>query len=136
MSYILSGPLQSTIFTTLGNDAGLTRLVGSAIFDQAPSGVIAGDYVSLGEETVKDASDLACNGAVHDFVVTVVSQQPGFKTAKDIAGAVCNVLIDASPAMTRGHIVSLNFVSARAVRTKGDARRRIDLRFRARVDDS
>ena len=136
MSYALSGPLQSAVYSALVSDASITGLVGDAVFDQAPSGVIPGAYISLGEETVRDASDQVCAGAVHEFLVTVVSDDPGFKPAKDIAGAVCDVLIGANLTMTRGRLVSLNFISARAVRTKRDARRRVDLRFRARVDDS
>ena len=136
MSYALSGPLQEAVYAALSTDADITALVGASVFDQAPGGEIPGSYISLGEESVKDASDQVCAGAIHELLVTVVTDEPGFKTAKQVAGVVCDVLIDADLPMSRGQIVSLSFVNARAVRTKRDSRRRIDLRFRVRVDDN
>lgn len=135
MSYAISAPLQAAIYSALQGDIALNALVGSAVFDQAPAGAIDGTYISLGEEVARDASDCSGVGAVHDFTVTVVTDEAGFVRAKEVAGAVCDVLIDAELPLDRGSLVGLNFVSARAQRTKADHRRRIDLRFRARVED-
>ena len=135
MSFAASGPLQEAVFSRLSGDAALTALVGSSVFDQAPAGAIAGTYVSLGEEVVRDASDKSAAGAIHEFVVSVVSDEPGFKSAKAAAGAVSDALDDADLALSRGDLVCLDFLSARVRRTRNDARRRIDLRFRARIDD-
>ena len=136
MSYALSAALQEAVYGALSSDPALSALVGSAVFDQAPTGALPGTYVSLGEEVVRDASDLSCPGAVHEFVVTVATDVPGFKEAKAAAAAVSDALVGAQLTLARGRLVSLTFVSARAGRSRNDARRRIDLRFRARVDDS
>ena len=135
MTYALSGPLQTAIFSVLAGKTDLTNFVGDSIFDHAPSGQIPGTYLSIGEESVKDASDLTCPGAIHEFVVTVVSDEPGFSTAKIVAGHVSEALANSNPPMSRGRIVSINFMRARAQRTRADARRRIDLRFRIRTED-
>jgi len=46
-----------------------------------------------------------------------------------------DALIDAPLTLSRGHLVSLGFDRATAARTNNDTGRRIDLRFRARVED-
>ncbi|MFV2038478.1 MAG: DUF3168 domain-containing protein [Paracoccaceae bacterium] len=136
MSYGVSAALQAAVFQQLQGDAALAALVGSDIFDAAPPGAVPDIYVSLGPEDVRDASDKTGVGASHEFVVSVVSQAAGFRSAKDAAAAVSDALVGAALTLTRGQLVSLNFVRARAKRVQDADVRRIDLRFRARVQDN
>ena len=73
-------------------------------------------------------------GAEHDLAVAVVSEAQGFAAAKAAAAAVCDALLDADLALGRGRLVLLRFLRAQASRPAGGARR-IDLTFRARVED-
>lgn len=135
MSYALSAVLQRTVFDALSADPGVTGAVGSAIYDALPSGALPRQYVSLGPESVRAADDKTGSGAIHTFVVSVVTDTPGFSAAKVTAGAVCDVLHDADLAMARGRLVSLRFMRARAGKIDKGTGRKIDLTFRARVED-
>lgn len=136
MSYGVSAALQSAVFQALSNDVTLTALVGGAIYDAAPSGTVPSLYVSLGPEDVTDASDQSGHGARHEFIVSVVSDTAGFLTAKDVAAAISDVLVDADLTLTRGTLVGLYFVSAKARRVQDSDVRRVDIRFMARVEDN
>ncbi|MCP3969412.1 MAG: DUF3168 domain-containing protein [Rhodobacteraceae bacterium] len=136
MSYAMASALQAAVFTHLDADTTLEILVGSAIFDVAPSGGLPGLYVMLGPETVRDRSDGTGAGAEHEFVISVVSDADGFHTAKTVAAAVSDALVDAHLSLTRGRLVGLNFRSAQAMRVAKGTQRQIDLRFRARVEDN
>ena len=136
MSYTMASALQSAVFGHLDADANLTALVGSAIYDVPPPGGLPGLYVMLGPEDVRDRSDLSGHGAVHDFVISVVSDADGFQTAKLVAAAVSDALVDAPLVLSRGCLISLNFLRARAQRVAKGTQRQIDLRFRARVEDN
>ena len=135
MSYGVSSALQGAVYQRLQADAALAALVGGDIFDAAPPGVVPTIYVSLGPEDVRDRSDKTGRGADHDFTVSVVTTAAGFQSAKDAAAAVSDALVDAPLVLSRGSLVSLNFVRARAKRVQDADVRRIDLRFRARVED-
>ena len=65
----------------------LGALVGGAIYD-APLGLAPEqtDYVTLGEETVRDNGTKTSAGAIHDFTVTVHSGRDGFDGAKRMRG--------------------------------------------------
>lgn len=136
MSYGVSAALQTAVYQALVNDMTLTGLVGSAIYDAAPSGTIPSLYVSLGPEDVTDASDKSGHGARHVFTVSVVSDSAGFLTAKQVAASISDVLTDADLTLTRGRLVGLWFLSAKARRVQDSDVRRIDLKFRARVEDN
>lgn len=136
MSYAMSGALQAAVYGALVADAELGALVGSAIYDAIPAGTLPGLYVSLGPEKVRAAGDGDSAGAAHRFVVSVMTDVPGFAQAKAAAGAVCDVLHDAPLSLARGRLVSLQFVEARAAKIDNASGRRIDLTFRARVEDS
>ena len=136
MSYGVSAALQQAVFQRVQGDAVLTGLVGGDIFDAAPTGTVPTTYVSLGPEDVSDASDKTGAGAVHEFTVSVVTEASGFRNAKDVAAAVSDALIDAPLMLTRGALISLGFLKARAKRVQDGDVRRIDLRFRARVEDN
>ncbi len=135
MSYAVSGALQAAVFAALSADAALAAIVGSAIYDAVPAGIVPSLYVRLGTETVRDASDASGAGATHFLTVSVITTSPGFATAKAAAGAVSDVLQDADLTLARGRLVSLRFERAVARRIDAASARQIDLRFRARVQD-
>lgn len=136
MSYANSVALQTATYLALAGDPTLQSLVGSAVYDAIPSGTPPDLYVSLGPETVQDASDKTGHGAWHRFSVTVTSTAPGFVSAKAVGVAICDVLVDAELPLSRGRLVALNFDRAAASRTDGGNGRQIELRFRARVEDN
>ena len=136
MSYGVSAALQAAVYQQLSANSDVVALSGGAIYDAVPAGAVPQTYVTLGPEDVREASDRSGGGAVHRFTVSVVSEVAGFGAAKTLAGAVCDALENASPALDRGRLVGLWFERARARRTgTGGAIRQIDLRFRARVED-
>ncbi|MGR3377156.1 DUF3168 domain-containing protein [Salipiger abyssi] len=134
MSYAMSAALQGAVYQQLSGDGALSALVGSDIYDALPAGTLPGLYVLLGSETAKDASDQSGDGAWHDLTVAVVTDAAGFQMAKTVAAAACDALNDAGLALDRGRLVSLRFLKARAKRESGGLRR-IDMTFRARVED-
>lgn len=135
MSYAVSGALQAAVFTALTQDAALSAIVGSGIYDAVPAGNVPDIYVRLGSETVRDASDISGAGAVHYMTVSVITTSPGFAMAKAAATAVSDALQDAKLELSRGRLVSLRFDRATARRIDAASARQIDLRFRARVQD-
>ncbi len=135
MSYAVSASLQAAVYQALTADQILSGLVGGAVFDAIPAGDVPSLYVSLGPEDVRDASDKTGQGAVHLFTVSVVTDASGFQQAKETAAAVCDCLIGAELALSRGSLISLAFEKARARRAEDADLRRIDLNFRARVAD-
>ena len=135
MSYATSAALQTAVYQHLVNDPILATQIGTAIFDHAPSGPVPSTYVSLGPEDARDASDVSAQGAVHDFTVSVVTESDGFGGAKSVAAAVSDALVDAPLVLSRGTLVALRFLTARARRVGNGGIRQIDLKFRARVDD-
>ncbi len=136
MSYAISGALQEAVFGALTADTGLGGLVGSAIYDAIPAGSLPALYVSLGPETVKAQDDVSGQGAEHRFTISVVTEAPGFAQAKAVAGAVCDALHEAPLTLSRGRLVSLRFQQASAAKIDNATGRKIDLIFRARVEDS
>lgn len=136
MSYGVSAALQAGVYQSLLADSALVSLVGTAIRDQMPAGPVSGTYVSLGPEDVRDFSDQTHRGAEHRFSISVVSDEPGFQTAKVVAGRIADILVDSAPVLARGRVVSLSFLSARARRVRAGQTRRIDLSFRAIVEDT
>ncbi|MBV7410169.1 DUF3168 domain-containing protein [Maritimibacter sp. DP1N21-5] len=136
MSYGTALALQQAIYQRLTANATLTVLVGAAIFDAVPPGVTTGTYVALGSEDVREAGDATGQGALHEVTISVVSDASGFATAKEVAVAVSDALEHAPLILARGHLISLTFHRARARRVQDADMRRIDLKFRARVQDS
>ena len=134
MSYAASSALQAAVFQHLAADAGVTALVGAAIYDSVPPGPLPALYVSLGPEDVRDRSDKTGGGAEHDLAVSVVTDAAGFQAAKDLAAAISDALIGAPLVLARGRLVDLWFLKAAARRVGAADQRRIDLWFRARVE--
>lgn len=136
MSYGASAALQTAVFQHLLADPEVSAIVGTDIFDAAPSGTIPPVFVSLGPEEVMARNDKTGTGALHRFTVSVVSDGAGFQSAKTLAGAVSDALHDAAPELSRGRLVRMQFLRARAKRIGDGTRRRIDLVFEARVEDA
>lgn len=134
MSYAIGAALQAAVYQRLRGASALDALVGDAIYDAAPPGAVTGTYVSIGPEDVVDASDMTGDGALHDFVVSVVTDEAGFQAAKAVAAAVSDALVDATLILARGRLVGLWFVKAKARRVGTASTRRIDVTFRARVE--
>ncbi len=135
MSYAVAAALQQAIYRRLADDDGVAALVGNAVFDAVPAGLVPPLYVSLGPEEVRDSSDKTGGGATHDFTVSVVTDQAGFHGAKEVAGAVSDAILRGGFELERGRLVFLHFLRAKAGRRRDATQRRIDLRFRARVED-
>ncbi|GAB4283448.1 MAG: DUF3168 domain-containing protein [Roseovarius sp.] len=136
MSYGMAAALQEAVYQRLAGDAALAALVGDAIFDAPPPGPVPHIYVALGPEEVRARADGSGQGAWHRFTVSVIATRAGFQAAKEVAGAVSDALIDAPLALSRGQLVGLQFERAQARREGRGDRRRIDLRFRARVAET
>ncbi|WP_128253814.1 DUF3168 domain-containing protein [Falsirhodobacter deserti] len=128
MSYATAAALQAALHG---------RLIGALdvpVYDSAADG-LGGTWVLIGPEDVRDRSDKTGAGAEHRVVLSVVSDAEGFQRAKTVAGAICDAL--ALPMqMTRGRIAALCFDRGVARRLDAGRVRRIDLTFRARVEDT
>ena len=135
MTYALSSALQQAVYQHLLNDSVLAGLVGTAIYDALPSGTLPLLYVSIGPEKVRNISDKLSQSAEHEFIVSVVTDNTGFSGAKTVAGAICDVLVDAPLVLTRGTLTALHFYRAEATRGGSGGQRQIDLKFKARVSD-
>lgn len=135
MSYGVSAALQAAIYQHLLADTALAALVGTAIYDNAPSGSLPDTYVSLGPEDVRDRSDKTGYGALHMVTVSVISEAAGFQQAKLVGAAISDALQGAALTLSRGTLCYINFERATARRVGTGETRRIDLRFMVRVDD-
>lgn len=135
MTYALAGALQAAVYQVLASDAVLDGIVAGAVYDTVPLGTPPEIYVTLGQEDARDASDKTGRGTEHRFEVSVVGATPAFAALKAAAAAVCDALIDRPLVLARGRLVGLTFRSARARQTEKNDGRRIDLVFRARVED-
>ena len=136
MSYGVSSALQAAVYQHLAGDTALAGLVGSAIYDALPTGTLPNTYVTLGPEAVRERSDKSGHGAIHVLTVSVVTDTAGFQAAKDVAAAISDALVDADLTLSRGSLIYLNFDRAIAKLEGTGTQRRIDLRFRARVQDN
>lgn len=130
MSYAAAAALQRAIWEVL---VAAPALAGVAVHDALPPAP-PGTFVLVGPEEVRDASDGSGAGAEHRLVVSVISDAAGFLQAKTIAGAISDVLCGAALTLTRGRLVSLDFLRAEARRKEAGGVRRIDLTFRARIE--
>ncbi|MFT5742238.1 MAG: hypothetical protein ACI86S_000295 [Paracoccaceae bacterium] len=135
MSYGVAESLQTAVYQHLVADVTLAGLVGTAIYDALPTGTLPPIYLALGPEIARDRSDKTGGGAEHEFTVSIVTDGAGFAAAKTAAAAVSDALVDADLTLTRGVLVSCNFYKATAARVGTGDVRRINMIFRARVDD-
>lgn len=135
MSYGMAAALQGAVFQALVADTALAGIVGTDIYDALPSGAVPSLFVALGPEVVRDRSDKTGAGAEHEFTVSVITDASGFAAAKLAAAAVSDALVDAPLVLARGTLVALNFLRAKALRVGAADQRRIDLTFKALVED-
>jgi len=136
VSYAFASGLQARVYARLAGDAALAALVGDAIYDGPPALTPEDtEYVTLGEESVRDFGTKTSDGAIHDFTVTAHSARDGFDGVKRVASAVCAALVDAPLALDAGRLVALRFLHASAERGRAPQKRRVVLRFRAVVDE-
>lgn len=136
MSYAVAAALQAAVYSQLSGDAALGAIVGTAVYDAVPAGALPAIYVTLGAETARDRSDMTGRGAAHDLRISVISDAQGFQQAKEAAAAVSDALDAVPPALSRGRLVGLWFRQAKATLDRSDGTRRIDMIFRARVEDN
>jgi hypothetical protein len=140
MTYALGWPLQKAVYAALMAAPAVGGALGGRIHDGAPQEAEpgAGDavYIVLGDDSAIDFSAADMAGAGHLITIGIVAPRRSFGEAKAVAGAVCDVLLGADLALERGRVVSLSFQSAKTKREERDAIRRIDLRFRALVEDT
>ena len=136
MSYGVSAALQEAIYQHLSADAGVVAEVGTNVFDALPSGTLPSLYVILGPEVVKDQSDKTGAGALHEIVVSVVTDVAGFSQAKTTAAAVSDALVDVDLTLSRGTLIGMQFYKATAARVGTGDIRQINMTFRARVADA
>jgi hypothetical protein len=132
MSYGVAAALQEALFDRL---AALPELAGVPVVDALPKGQAAGTFVLLGAEDVRDLSDATGGGAEHRLVISVISTAAGFLKAKALAVAISDALGGAPMVLARGRLVGIDFLRAAARRRDEGKVRRIDLTFRARVED-
>lgn len=135
MTYAAAAALQEAVFAHLAADPGVSAILGGAIHDALPAGPLPPLYLSLGPEQARDRSDGSAQGAEHEFTLSVLADAAGFHLAKTAAAAVCDALANAELTLSRGRLVALHFSRAIARRDGAGQRRRIDLTFRARLDD-
>lgn len=134
MTYAMSEALQIALYETLSTDPTITSLTDGAIYDSVPHP--APDlFIALGPEKVRSRSDRTGNGANHEFRVSVVTRHEGFLAAKSVAATISNRLLKTKLTPSKGSIVFLNFLRAEARRDESEGTRRIDLWFRARLDE-
>ena len=136
MSYAAAAALQAAVYGQLANDPAISGQIGNAVYDALPAGPLPGTYITLGPEDARARADGTAGGAWHRFTITVVTEEAGFQVAKTLAAAINDALVDAPLTLTRGHLAALHFHRARAKRDSSGQRRRIDLTFRARIDDA
>ncbi len=132
MSYGSAAALQAAIY---GRLTGFAALAGVPVYDAVPAGGGAGTFILIGPEEVQDQSDKTGGGAEHRLMVSVITDAAGFLAAKTVAAAVSDALVGVALVLTRGTLIGMAFVKASARRIDEGDTRRIDLAFRARVQD-
>jgi hypothetical protein len=132
MSYGQAAALQAAVYQHL---SALPELAGIPVVDAIPKGQGGSSFVLIGSEEVRDQSDASGSGAEHRFTVSVISEAAGFNAAKDMAVAISDALNTAALELSRGRLVGLWFQRATARRRDDGRVRRIDMTFRARVED-
>ena len=134
MSYAAASALQTALFSLLSGDATLATLAPGGVFDAPVPGTPQGSYVVLGIEDALDRSDISGPGAEHRVTLQVISDAHGFATVKDAAARVDALMQGPVPTLSQGRVVAVWFQDARARRLDGGDLRRIELRYRIRIE--
>ncbi len=135
MSYTLAPDLQVALFEHLSADTALQAQLSGALYDAIPPATPPATYALIGAEEAFDRSDKTGHGAEHRLLISVVTNASGFLAAKQISARICELLDGPALTLARGRLVAIWFDRAEARKVEGDQTRRIDLRFRARVED-
>jgi hypothetical protein len=136
MSYATAAALQTALFQHLATDIALQGALDGAIYDAVPPATPPATYVLLGTEEATDRSDQLASAVEYRLTISVVTNATGFLPCKTIAALICDRLAQPLPALARGHLVGLWFDRAEARKVASGRIRRVDLRFRARLDDT
>lgn len=128
MSYGMSLALQESVFERLSG------VLDVPVLDAMPA-VVPDTYALIGAEEVTGLSDVSGRGARCDFTVSVIAGAAGFQAGKLVAAVVNDALLNTELVLARGRVVALELHRARARREDKGRARRIDLRFRAWLDD-
>lgn len=137
MTMALSAPLQRGLYAQIAAAPELAQLAGR-IFDDAPHAAQdagEGAYVTLGDETVTPWSTATEQGAAHVVTIRVYAPVRGFLSVKETAASLVRILAAAPPVLSRGAVVTHQFVRSETRREEGGALRRIDLVFRFVIED-
>lgn len=127
-----SWALQQGLYAAL-NAASAVTVLGS-VHDEVPVRA-EGDFVALGEETVRRRGIGADVLHTHDVTLVVQSRAGGFARAKALAGAVTGALEGSTLSVAGARVVDLQFERARARRSRGGLRR-IELRYRIILENN
>ena len=122
--------LQKAIYDALANDAGVTALTGTRIYDNPP-GDAGFPYLTLGETQVDDWSDDTQTGAEHHLSFYVFSRAGGRAEAKAVLGAVHASLHDVALTLAGHRLINLRFLNAETQQENDGATWRGTIRFRA-----
>ena len=137
MTMLLAAPLQTALFERLSNSAraGDVEPGASMTTRRTKAPTPPTPYVTIGDESVSAWDTATETGAIHNVVIRVYSPVRGFLTSKQIAGSICEALCAADLALTRGRVITQEFIGAETRREEQGALRRIDLTFRFVIED-
>lgn len=131
---LFSASLQQAVLACLEANSDVAKLTGGHVYDALPPGELPILYVIFGTETVRDRSDMTSFAAVHEFDLSVITSSSGFQSAKTAASSVCKALQMKPLSLAEGHLVALNFHGAVSKRQSSGGGRRINLKFRALIE--
>lgn len=114
----------------------LSAVLGVAVpvLDAAPKDGSVSTYVLVGEALSRAAKRLP-DVIEHQLLVDVVTSEERFSTVKDLADSIVNAF-EPLPVLAEGQLLSIRFIESRSLRGEGVAKRRMRLRFDARVTDA
>jgi hypothetical protein len=137
MTYAAGAGLQEEVYALLDGDAALAALLGprGGVYDGLPR-ARPDLYVALGPEDMGARGDSGGSVARHDMVLTVATRSRGFADAKRAAARVAELLDGAALTPAGGRLMAMRLRRARARVDEGEGVRRIDMWFRARIDEA
>lgn len=110
MTYFSHFSLQQVLYQTLSGDSALSALV-TGVFDHVPQAT-AYPFVTLGEASIRDWSNLENAGTEQQITLRVWSREAGRKEAADIMERIVAVLQNADLSVSGQTLVLLKFVSS------------------------
>lgn len=144
----ISEDIQGAVFDVLDDDYDLTALLAShnefdrsAIYDFMPQPADAGDnslfpLITMGEDTATDFSTDTASGAAITVTIHIWSRQPGWKEAKQIEGAVYDVLHRAELELDNHEFIGIDFENSEHIRDPDGKTLHIAMDFRALIDEA